>query len=121
MSEPAGAADAWLGHVDGNRVVSRPSPPVVWPEVLWLLLEHGSGADYYIGPPGAGEFDLEDCVRLEVSGLDKGNEREVIQRLLEKVQQARDGQSSLPAVAGVVGFRSKVLMVRDVEGSDDVG
>src|SRR5467141_1089208 len=32
--------------------------------------ETGSGADYYVGPSGAGETDLEDCVRLEVSGVD---------------------------------------------------
>jgi hypothetical protein len=30
--------------------------------------ETGTGADYYISPPGFGVDDLEDCIRLEVSG-----------------------------------------------------
>jgi hypothetical protein len=80
--------------------------------------ETGTGADYYIGPLGSGEEDLEDCIRLEVSGVDSGTEKDVNKRLLEKVQQALRGNSSLPALAGVVGFSTKLLMVRDVlEGS----
>lgn len=76
--------------------------------------ETGTGADYYVGASGAGAEDLEDCLRLEVSGLDAGDHREVRARLQEKVQQARDGNSSLPAVAGVVGFAACLLMIRDV-------
>jgi hypothetical protein len=79
--------------------------------------ETGTGADYYIGPPGAGQHDLEDCVRLEVSGVDSGDHREIAKRLIEKVRQARDGNSSLPALAGVIGFSSRWLMVRDVTGA----
>ena len=54
----------------------------------------GTGADYYVGPLGAGVDDLEDCLRLEVSGLDAGNERQVRRRLIEKQQQARDGRAA---------------------------
>ena len=75
--------------------------------------ETGTGADYY-GPPGAGQRDLEDCLRLEVSGIDAADHREVRTRLLEKVQQARDGNSTLPAIAGVIGFAARLLMIRDV-------
>ncbi len=75
----------------------------------------GTGADYYIGPPGAGETDLEDCVRLEVSGVDAGDRREVARRALQKVQQAREGHSSLPALAGVIGFSARLLMIQDVQ------
>lgn len=77
--------------------------------------ETGTGADYYIGPPGAGVDDLEDCVRLEVSGLDAGTDREVRQRLAQKAAQARRGDSSLPAVAGVVGFATRLILFADVE------
>lgn len=73
-----------------------------------------TGADYYIGPPEAGENDLEDCLRLEVSGVDAGDRRDVNKRLLQKVRQASAGKSSLPALAGVFGFYAKLLMVRDV-------
>ena len=79
--------------------------------------ETGTGADYYIGPPGAGVNDLEDCLRLEVSGVDHGDEKEVLKRLNAKVRQARAGNSSLPAVAGVVGFGAKLLTVQDVPES----
>jgi len=73
-----------------------------------------TGADYYIGPPGTSQYDLEDCLRLEVSGVDAGDQREVSRRLLQKVQQAREGGSSLPALAGVIGFSARLLMLRDV-------
>jgi hypothetical protein len=76
--------------------------------------ETGTGADYYVGPVGSGQDDLEDCIRLEVSGVDTGTERDVNRRLLEKVQQAQRGNSSLPALAGVVGFSCTLLMVKDV-------
>ena len=75
----------------------------------------GTGADYYIGPSGSGADDLEDCLRLEISGVDAGEERDVRRRLLEKQHQARDGQSSLPALAGVIGFRARLLLVADVQ------
>jgi hypothetical protein len=76
--------------------------------------ETGTGADYYIGASGAGEVDLEDCLRLEVSGVSDGDEKDINRRLLEKVRQASRGESSLPALAGVIGFSSKVLMLKDV-------
>jgi hypothetical protein len=76
--------------------------------------ETGTGADYYVGPMGSGQSDLEDCLRLEVSGVGNGEDREVSKRLLEKIRQAQQGDSSLPAIAGVIGFSAKLLMVRDV-------
>jgi hypothetical protein len=76
--------------------------------------ETGTGADYYVGPVGAGEDDLEECQRLEVSGVDAGPPSAVRQRLGEKVEQARAGNSSLPATAGVVGFGAKLIVIQDV-------
>lgn len=76
--------------------------------------ETGSGADYYVGPLGSGEADLEDCIRLEVSGVDRGDHREVARRVLQKIQQAREGRNSLPAIAGVMGFATRLLVLRDV-------
>jgi hypothetical protein len=66
--------------------------------------ETRAGADHYIGPAGSGIEDLEDCSRLEVSGLDEGCPREIRQRVLVRINQARRGDSNLPAIAGVVGF-----------------
>ena len=79
--------------------------------------ETGTGADYYVGPLGAGEDDIEDCIRLEVSGINAGERRELVRRLLQKTQQAREGRSSLPAIAGVFGFLAKTLMIQDVPQS----
>jgi hypothetical protein len=76
--------------------------------------ETGTGADYYVGPDGFGEEDLEGCLRLEVSGVDGGNREVVLTRLGAKVRQAQRGDSNLPALAGVIGFSAKLLMVRDV-------
>jgi hypothetical protein len=76
--------------------------------------ETGTGADYYVGPIGSGQDDLEDCIRLEVSGVDSGSEKDVNRRLLVKIQQVLQGSGSLPAIAGVMGFLCRLLMVRDV-------
>lgn len=76
--------------------------------------ETGTGADYYIGPPGSGVSDLEDCMRLEVSGVDAGDQADVRRRLVQKVGQVREGNGSLPALAGVIGFSARLLLVRDV-------
>lgn len=77
--------------------------------------ETGTGADYYIAPIGRGVDDLEDCLRLEVSGVSDGDDKEVRRRLLLKVAQASEGNSNLPAVASVFGFSAKLLMFQDVE------
>jgi hypothetical protein len=79
--------------------------------------ETGTGADYYIGPQGSGVEDLENCYRLEVSGVDAGIDQDIRQRLLQKVEQARRGDSSLPAVAGVVGFAARVIVFADAGGA----
>ena len=72
----------------------------------------GTGADYYMAPRGTTIEDLEsfeDVVRLEVSGVDRGSESAVNQRLKEKLAQASAGKSDLPAMAGVVGFKAKLI------------
>lgn len=76
--------------------------------------ETGTGADYYIGPHGAGAEDLEDCFRLEISGVSDGSDHDVQRRLFEKIAQAQRGNSNLPALAGVVGFAARLLMLSDV-------
>jgi hypothetical protein len=67
--------------------------------------ETRTGADYYIGPAGVTFGDLEDCLRLEVSGMDHAGLAAVEQRLKEKLAQAAAGESNLPAMAGVVAFK----------------
>ena len=77
--------------------------------------ETKTGADYYISPKDSQSDDLENSFRLEVSGVDRGTEATVMQRLREKLGQAARGNSNLPAVASVVGFRTRVIMMAELE------
>ena len=74
-----------------------------------------TGADYYIAPPGYFIDDLEGCLRLEVSGVDQGPESAVARRLRVKLVQAAAGRSNPPAVAGIVGFRARVILLADLQ------
>jgi hypothetical protein len=77
--------------------------------------EVGSGADYYLLPDGAPFDDLEEAVRLEISGVSEGQADRVRRRLREKLQQALRGDSNLPAIAGVVGFEAKLVLIQELE------
>lgn len=74
-----------------------------------------TGADYYLAPVGHSMDDLENWIRLEVSGTDEGSLTDVKSRLLQKVNQARAGASNLPALAAVVGFEARQIAIRSVE------
>lgn len=74
-----------------------------------------TGADWYLGPPGTSANDLESCYRLEVSGTDTGTASMIEARLRQKVQQTRNGKSNLPAIASVVGFRQRVVVIEKVD------
>lgn len=73
-----------------------------------------TGADYYVAPNNRPSEDLEECFRLEVSGTNL-DRYEVHRRVKIKVRQARGGQSNLPAIAAVVGFRVKLISMQKVE------
>jgi hypothetical protein len=73
--------------------------------------ETRTGADYYIASPNTTADDLESWLRLEVSGVDRGDDSILQQRLRQKVQQALDGQNNLPALATIVGFRAKRIAI----------
>jgi hypothetical protein len=66
--------------------------------------ETQSGADYYLGPKGVEVEDLENLVRLEVSGIDKATPRLIASRLRQKLQQVKNGASNTPGIASVVAF-----------------
>ena len=74
-----------------------------------------TGADYYVARPGDSPADLEDCQRLEVSGVDRGLRGAVEERLRAKLDQVAAGRSNLPDLAGVVGFRARLVMLADLE------
>jgi hypothetical protein len=76
--------------------------------------ETRTGADYYLGYSEHLE-DLERSCRLEVSGVDAGALSVLQSRLRAKREQAAAGKSSLPAIAAVVGFSAKRVLIGDVE------
>jgi hypothetical protein len=78
--------------------------------------ETNTGADYYVAPPGKKTpvEDFEDCWRLEVSGTDRGNTAALSRLLRRKVQQTKDGNSNLPALAGVIGFEILSVLIQYV-------
>lgn len=73
-----------------------------------------TGADWYVAPVGTDPVDLEDCFRLEVSGMDAGGRSRVDARLKKKVDQTRRGASNLPAIASVVGFKELAIAIQKV-------
>ena len=77
--------------------------------------ETGSGADYYMAVPGTSAKDLEDCVRLEVSGINRGDSASIGRRMRDKLEQASAGSSNLPAMAGVVGFQARMILLARLE------
>jgi hypothetical protein len=113
--------DAWANDTDTTEAGAYGCVIAGVEEMRGLVAvrraETGTGADYYVGEPGSGTFDLEDCHRLEVSGVDQGDQKDIVKRLLRKVRQASDGRSSLPAIAGVIGFEACFLVLRDVEAT----
>lgn len=70
-----------------------------------------SGADFYVAPEGSDPDDLENAVRLEVSGTDAGTRSTCRQRLKAKVDQTKKAKHSVPAIASVVGFSEKIVLV----------
>lgn len=72
--------------------------------------ETKTGSDYYVAAAGSNPTDLENAVRLEVSGTD-GSATEVRARLKQKQEQTRRGTGTEPAIAAVVGFKTRMILV----------
>ena len=77
--------------------------------------EQLTGADYYVAPPGASSDDFESMIRLEVAGRDMASVSGIASLLECKLQQAASGDSNLPAIAGVVGFRVRLIHLANLE------
>ncbi len=72
--------------------------------------ETKTGADYYVAPRGTDPADFEEALRLEVSGTD-GTAAQVRARLRQKQEQTRVGTGTEPAIAAVVGFKTRLILV----------
>ena len=112
------AIRAWANDIDATEMgaygVSLTVVEVERGLVAIARAETLTGADYYVGPVGWDDSDLEGSFRLEVSGTDLGSIATIAQRLKGKVDQAARGHSDLPAIAAVVGFKERIVAVADV-------
>lgn len=113
------ARRAWANEIDateaGAYACALAAVELVEGFVAIHRAETRTGADYYVGPAGRTEGDLEDCLRLEVSGTDRASGAAVDLRLREKIAQAVAGASNLPAMAGVVAFKARRIVLSRVD------
>ena len=70
-----------------------------------------TGADYYVAPIGSAVDDLEDALRFEVSGVDKGKRSLCDQRLRAKVKQTQAASHGSTAIAAVTGFEQQIVLL----------
>jgi hypothetical protein len=63
----------------------------------------GGGFDYWLGPINDQE-PFQNLARLEVSGIRRGDKRQVAARMKAKLAQVRRSDSDLPAYVAVVEF-----------------
>jgi hypothetical protein len=110
---------AWANQDDATRdgaySVALAATELVRGMVAVRRAETRTGSDYYISLPGEDETDLEKWLRLEVSGTSSDKKSVVKQRLREKLDQASKGDSNLPAVAAIVGFRVQLILIQAIE------
>lgn len=108
---------AWSNRDDATRDEAYACAMAAVEVVLRLFAirraETLTGADYYVAPQDHDADDFEHCIRLEISGT-HCDEYEVRRRLNEKVKQTKEGKSSLPAIAAVVGFKVRTINLRSV-------
>ena len=74
----------------------------------------GTGADYFVSVSEVVVDDIEDAMRFEISGTDRGAREEIVRRLRGKITQVRRGQDTRPGIAAVVGFESLEIRIQDV-------
>ncbi len=110
---------AWANEVDATEAGACACVLAALELCAGLVAVHRAetktGADYYVAPAGRPPADLEECVRLEVSGVDRGDLATIARRLRDKLDQAAAGTSNLPAIAGVVGFRARIILLSPLE------
>lgn len=106
---------AWANDIDtteaGAYGVSLAAVEAIEGLVAVRRAETLTGADYYVAPIGSDPDDLENCLRLEVSGVSVGGMATVESRLRDKLKQTAKGRSNLPAIASVIGFKERMIAI----------
>lgn len=74
--------------------------------------KRGTGFDYWLGQKGSTNPLFQGKTRLEVSGIRKGDESSIRQRVKQKIKQTKISDGALPAIITIVEFgtpRSRVM------------
>jgi len=82
-------------------------------EIGYVVIERsrkGTGFDYWMGDDSAIPFQSK--ARLEISGIRRGNNRDVRARVRQKLKQTNRSDGLLPAYVIVVEFGSPLAEVR---------
>jgi hypothetical protein len=107
---------AWANEIDTTEAGAYACALAALESVKGLVAIHRpqteTGADYYLAPAGKTLADLEECFRLEVSGTDL-TRREVRRRLRQKLRQTLAADHPLPAIALVVGFKTRLILAQN--------
>lgn len=110
---------AWANEIDATEAgavgIALASVEISDGLVAYARAETRTGADYYLGPADSSLLDLENSHRLEVSGISLDSESKLRARLRNKLAQAKSGNSNLPAIAAIVGFLSKTVLISHME------
>ena len=110
---------AWANEIDATEAgaygVALAAVEVCDGLVAYARAETRTGADYYLGQAGTDLSDLECSHRFEVSGISLADEAKINTRLRRKIAQVKAGSSNLPAIAAVVGFSTKTVLMEAVE------
>jgi hypothetical protein len=87
---------AWVNHIDATEVGAYADALAAVELTGGLVairrVETGTGADDSIGPPDQSRDDLEGCLRLEVSGTDRGTASAVACRCADGQSLPRSGE-----------------------------
>jgi hypothetical protein len=107
---------AWLNDIDtteaGAYAVALAAVEAAMGLVTISRARSMSGADYYVAIPSGGDL-LEECQKLEVSGIDHGGVTEMRRRLREKIAQVTAYGAPAGAIACVVGFKLLSVLIRE--------
>lgn len=109
---------AWANELDATRDGAYACTSAGLKQRTGLLTvrraESETGADYFVAPAETAT-DRTTWIRLEVSGVNHGNRAVIARRLREKLSQLRKASASSPGIAGVVGFRERVIQLSVLE------
>lgn len=109
---------AWNNTIDatewGACGVALAAIELMFGLVAVARAETGTGADYLLDTPGKPFDNIEECLRLEISGMDRANASDLNDRVRRKINQTRRGKASQPARTAVVVFQSLIVAMSEV-------